>query len=36
MTLQGKKVLIILGGTWHDFDGFAECAPAARRSRLRR
>jgi type 1 glutamine amidotransferase len=23
MTLQGKKVLILLGGTWHDFDGFA-------------
>ncbi len=21
--MEGKKVLIILGGTWHDFDGFA-------------
>lgn len=24
MALQGKKALMILGGTWHDFEGFAE------------
>lgn len=23
MTLSGKRVLILLGGLWHDFDGFA-------------
>ena len=23
MTLSGKRVLILLGGQWHDFDGFA-------------
>ncbi|HEX2993349.1 MAG TPA: ThuA domain-containing protein [Anaerolineales bacterium] len=23
MTLNGKRVLILLGGQWHDFDGFA-------------
>ncbi len=24
MTSNGKKVLILLGGLWHDFDGFAD------------
>jgi hypothetical protein len=24
MTLNGKRVLILLGGQWHDFDGFAD------------
>ncbi|HMB23062.1 MAG TPA: hypothetical protein VKP08_09545, partial [Anaerolineales bacterium] len=23
MTLNGKRILILLGGQWHDFDGFA-------------
>lgn len=23
MTLSGKRVLVLLGGQWHDFDGFA-------------
>jgi type 1 glutamine amidotransferase len=23
MTLSGKRILILLGGQWHDFDGFA-------------
>ena len=23
MTVQGKRILILLGGLWHDFDGFA-------------
>jgi hypothetical protein len=28
MTLNGKHVLILLGGQWHDFDGFASAMQA--------
>lgn len=28
MTLHGKRILILLGGQWHDFDGFAGAARA--------
>lgn len=28
MTLYGKRILILLGGQWHDFDGFAQAMQA--------